>query len=201
MIISDPSLRNEQIEKPSPERHIHDATLINGCLDGDEQAWELLLTRYGKLIYTIPLRFGFDQSIADEVFQEVCLILLEKLHTLRETERFKGWLVTTTRRACLQRLRHQRLAPLSETADAMLPSAETPEALMVLTEQQELVHHALSTLDDRCQQLLWALFFADSTPSYSDLAELLERPVGSIGPLRSRCLEKLRAVLLELDQV
>jgi len=179
---------------------LDDEALIEACLIGDEAAWEQLLARYSNLIYSIPLRFRFGEAVAEEIFQEVCLIVLEKLDTLRDREYFKTWLVTIVRRACLQRIRSQGTQPEALLTEEAGPHAKTPEDTLLLMEQLDLVHCALATMDDRCQQLLWALFFEESAPSYQTLAQMLDLPVGSIGPTRARCLEKFRQAFMDLDR-
>jgi hypothetical protein len=82
-----------------------DDDLVDACLRGDETVWASLIRRYRRLIYTISLRFGMPLSAAEEIFQEVSLILLQKLHTLRDETRLSAWIVTVTRRACMQRWR------------------------------------------------------------------------------------------------
>ena len=177
----------------------NDADLIGACLGGDEQAWAVLIDRYSRLIYTIPLRFGFSKPIADEIFQESCLILLEKLDTLRDRQRIGSWLVTVTRRACIQRWRRKT----TQTAD-LQESGEIPHDIedeILRVEQQYLVQQALANLEPRCVQLLKWLFFDTPSPSYNDIAEELDMPKGSIGPTRSRCLDKLRQEIVKLEQI
>lgn len=177
-----------------------DAALMKACVAGDEEAWATLLRRYGRLIYTIPLRFGFTRSVADEVFQEVCLTLLEGRDSVRDYRRIRAWLVTVTRRVCIRRLRQrdrEQLAELLENTDAAEDTAES--ALMAL-EEEYLIHRALERLSPLCQQLIRGLFFESPPRSYDALAEALNIPVGSIGPTRIRCLEKLRREMLRLEQ-
>lgn len=185
---------HEQIEFPSDEE------LIQACLEGDEQAWELLVQRYARLIYTIPLRFGFSQAVADEIFQEVCLTLLEKLDTLRDHTRLDSWLMTVTRRACIRRWRRKVEFVELEPHHMGAETANLPEDDLIWREEQLLVREALSRLNQRCRELLTALFFQDPPPTYQEIADRLGLPVGSIGPTRIRCLEKLRRVFLMLEQ-
>ena len=53
----------------------------------------------------------------------------------------------------------------------------------------------IATLGDPCRSLILGLFFDPDEPSYHELADLLDLAVGSIGPLRGRCLSRLRDVL------
>src|SRR5512140_2579974 len=86
-----------------------DPELITACLDrNDHQAWETLVHRYQRLIYTIPLQVGLSEHEAAEVFQTVCVLLLENLAYLRQRDRLGGWLAVTTRRAAWRLIRQLR---------------------------------------------------------------------------------------------
>lgn len=178
-----------------------DGRLIEACLLGEQQAWEALLTRYSRLIYAIPLHFGFTQLVADEIFQETCVILIEKLATLRDRDRLSSWIMTVTRRACLQFLRTRRTADAYDTLDGAQSDGEALEEQLLRLERQELVRRAVVHLDERCQQLIKALFFTLPPKSYEIVASELKISVGSIGPMRARCLERVRQEILRLDPV
>ena len=78
-----------------------DPELIAMCLKGDALAWEALIMRYRRLIFSVPVRFGFEGADASDVFQAVCVKLLEHLHEIKDERKISGWLVTTTTRQCL----------------------------------------------------------------------------------------------------
>ncbi len=177
-----------------------DTALIDACLAGDEEAWRALVERYSRLIYTIPLRFGFSRPVADEVFQETCLVLLEKLDSVRNRERLSAWLVTVTRRACIQRWRQRRSVQEVGLLEADGPLDQELEDDIVRVERQHLLRRSLQRLGRRCKQLIDALFYETPRPSYEEIAERLEMPVGSIGPTRARCLDKLRRQLAQMER-
>ncbi|RME09468.1 MAG: sigma-70 family RNA polymerase sigma factor [Ardenticatenia bacterium] len=178
-----------------------DEDLVQACLEGNEAAWEELINRYARLIYTIPLRFGFPQHVADEVFQEVCLILLEKLHTLQNRRRLSSWLMTVTRRVCIRRYRTQPDAPMLDIQDVVVVHPERVEERVMRREEQQILREAMERLDERCRRLLTLLFFDEEDGvSYQEIAELLDMPLGSIGPTRSRCLQKLRRILADMEE-
>src|SRR3990172_8770825 len=87
---------------------VSDSHLIQACLRGDEHAWESLLERYERLIYSIPRRYGMAEHDAAEVFQNVCITLLGQLDRLRDHEKLGAWLVTTTRRECWRQWRQDQ---------------------------------------------------------------------------------------------
>jgi RNA polymerase sigma factor (sigma-70 family) len=177
-----------------------DAVVVERCLAGDSQAWESLLNHYGRLIYTIPLRFGFPKPVADEVFQEVCLTILKKLGMVQDPQRLHAWLVTVTRRVCIERLRQNPTPPINLDDDELGELVDTDlEDYQQLFEHKDLLQRAMNQLDLPCQSLLQALFFDETDSSYQAAAARLGMPLGSIGPRRARCLESLRRIIALLD--
>ncbi len=171
-----------------------DDELISQCLAGQQSAWEELITRYEKLIYSTALRTGLESYEADEVFQNVCMIWLKELKHLRQTTSLGAWLVTTTRRECWALWRHEK-AKLEEL-DEKLASDESPEKIAQHVEDAKKVQSAFKQLGEPCHQLLWRLYFNEEKSSYAEIARDLNIPPNSIGPTRSRCLEKLKTILI-----
>src|SRR5260370_20623036 len=71
------------------------------CLEGDALAWETLIMRYRRFIYSIPVRFGFRSPDAADIFQNVCVKLIEHLHEVKDEKKLSAWLATITSRQCL----------------------------------------------------------------------------------------------------
>ncbi len=175
-----------------------DPELIEACLKGSSQAWEVLLVRYQRLIYSIPLRYGLPEHDANDVFQNVSLLLWENIGQIRDRARLGAWLVITTRRECWRMMRQRKeniMVLEGETLDEFLPSNLYSEDEFLLLEQQSQVRAAVGHLDEPCRGLLTLLFYTEPRPSYGEIARTLKLPEGSIGPTRSRCLEKLMKIL------
>ena len=174
-----------------------DPELISLCLKGDGGAWEALITRYRRLIYSIPVRFSFEPADSADVFQTVCLKLLEHLHDIKDDRKISGWLVTTTTRQCL----HVKLLKTRETAteDSALEEkadvTDNLEDIKILTEQEQSIRESVQELAPRCRELIGMLYFDTKSPSYDDISRQMEMPVPSIGPTIARCLEKLKTIL------
>lgn len=178
-----------------------DVELITACRTGDGLAWDALVERYQRLVYTIPARYGLTPAEIDDVFQSTWLSLLRNLKTLREPDRVSAWLVTTARRECWERRRgsdYER--SVSTDLDSVLLDKETdgltPEEMVAQFREHEALKEAIKRLGQRCQELLRMLYFDASGHSYADVAEALNTPIGSIGPMRARCLKKLRGLLM-----
>ena len=182
-----------------------DATLVARCVRGESAAWALLVQRYQRLVYAIVRRIGLDEHGAADIFQTVFARLIEHLPRLTEPQRLQAWIVTTAKReALLQRQRGQRNVSMSRADDDGNDGADwdiaddSPIAEQALSELQQLNHlrGAMDRLDERCRELLLLLFREeDDKLSYDDVARRLGTTVGSIGPTRSRCLDKLRKLV------
>ena len=173
-----------------------DPELVALCLKGDAQAWEALIVRYRRLIYSVPVRFSFSYADASDVFQAVCLKLIEHLHELKDETKVSAWLITTTTRQCihLKSLRYRETGVDDDFEEPPDPT-ENLESIRIQTEEQQAVREAVEQLPERCRNLLDMLYFDARSLSYEDISEKLDIPVPSIGPTRARCLEKLKTLL------
>lgn len=189
---------------------INDDEFVAGCLRGEQAAWDGLIDRYAALMYSIPLKYGFSEADTADVFQAVCLILLEKLGSVRAPRGLAAWIITTTSRECLAVRRRQRREQsrsggegLLEASVELIDPQRLPEEEVLSLERQHLVRMAVGQLPDNCRRLVEAFFSDFSDPgfasakqaSYQQLADSLGMPMNSLGPTRARCLEKLRRLL------
>jgi RNA polymerase sigma factor (sigma-70 family) len=194
---------NNQADTDKPEEYTHltDRELVTACLDNDAKAWETLILRYQRLIYSIPVKQGFSSVDAADVFQSVCLILLKKLPGLRKQEKLFSWLMTTTTRECWRVAAQWRRESTVEIRDPDDPvdklseiASQQPlaEEQRIVLEQQQILRTSIERLPERCRQLISLLFYQTDELSYTEIAARLKMPVASVGPNRARCLQKLK---------
>jgi len=170
-----------------------DRDLIRACRTGDARAWERLLDKYERLVFSISLNYGLTTDDAADVTQITFTILLQNLNTLPDEMRLSAWLATVARRHTWRLLARNRREAVNPDED--LAGNETLGGIVDNRERWELaewLNHGLSLLDERCRQLLLALYFDAEQPSYAQVADQLNMPVGSIGPTRARCLEQMK---------
>lgn len=179
---------------------VEDTYLVMGCIAGDEAAWVALLERHGPVINTIARNFHFPLMTIEEIFQDVCVQLIRKLDTIQDPSKLHAWIVTTTKRICLKR---QEIIRKTSTEGDVPPTFTSDDIgydeRLILGEDFEILQSALSQLDERCRTLIDALFLREPHLSYDKLASELGIAEGSVGPIRSRCLERLRTIVLELQ--
>lgn len=171
-----------------------DSALIAKCLAGDEDAWAELVRRYSRLVYSIAFKSGLTADDAADVAQNVFTIVLRRLESLHDVDRFSAWLITTTHRESWRYKKQFREQPLDDTFDPVDDEPGAPQQV-IAWEQASIVHRALDDLGGRCQHLLQMLFLDDPRPSYESISADLGISIGSIGPTRSRCLKKLKGQL------
>ena len=185
----------------SSERPVRDdASLVRACRMGDESAWRELIRRYRRLIYSIPVAYRLPHAEADEIFQSVTIKLYENLAKLRKVESLASWLAVTARRECVASLRSgRRFAAIEDShADGSQQDAHDVTQELHQVECEHMLALAFEQMDEACRALLGALYLEEPTPSYDEIARRLSRPVGSLGPTRGRCLEKLRKIYVHL---
>lgn len=173
-----------------------DEALIQACRQGDAAAWEMLVARYQRLVYSIPRHAGLDEDLSADVFQHVFALLVEHLDRIEQPSRIGAWLTTTARRETWRLSSRERSAgslPSGEGyAGERSDDAPQPDELLVRLEDQHKIRVAVAALDERCRRLLTLLFYQPDPPPYSEVAAALGTSEGSIGPTRARCLRKLR---------
>jgi RNA polymerase sigma factor (sigma-70 family) len=168
--------------------------LVTRARNGDKQAWGALVERYDPLIWSICRRQGLDRTDAEDVGQAVWLYLVRHLANLNTPAALPGWLTTTTRRECLRVQRAGRPLAARPVLDAeTLPDdrAYTADQGLLAGERQAAVRKAFLDLPSGGQRLI-ALLLEEPPLPYAEISVRLGIPVGSIGPNRRRCLDKMR---------
>ena len=168
--------------------------LVTRAAESDPSAWAEIVERYAPLVWSICIRFQLSNQDAEDVGQNVWLLLVEQLGKLREPAALPGWLASTTQRECLRVVtaaqRSERLGTKLDEAPQFVDDTAIDEEILI-AERNAALRAAFAELPPRCQQLL-AMLMADPAYSYAEISATLHIPVGSIGPQRARCLERLR---------
>lgn len=174
--------------------------LVRRAAGGDEDAWLALVDRFASLVWSVARSHRLSVADASDVSQTVWLRLVENLDRLSEPERVAGWLLVTTRRECLRTLRWANRVTVTDGDVVDVRDHRSPPAVGDGVEEREratALWTAVEKLPERCH-LLVRLLLLDPPPTYEAIGEALDMPVGSIGPTRSRCFDRLREFLGEV---
>jgi RNA polymerase sigma factor (sigma-70 family) len=168
------------------------ATLVHAAADGDEAAWNELVDRFSNLVWAVARAHRLGDADAADVSQTTWLRLVEQLGRLRDPERVGAWLATVARNESLRVLRRNaRGVPVADEDAEVDWLQPAPDARLVTEERDAALWRAFANLPEGCRDLL-RILVADPEPSYTEVAAALGMPIGSIGPTRARCLERLR---------
>lgn len=172
--------------------------LLARCHTGDSRAWDEVVSRYGRLVYSVARRYRLSNAECDDVVQATWVRLLQRTGSIRNPESLADWLATVARNEALRTItRDRRAVPVAEPLEgAMLvadPMADPVHATL-RNEDVRLVAEAMQQMSPQNQELL-TLVLMDPPLSYAEIGERLGMAPSSVGPTRTRCLRRLRRIL------
>jgi RNA polymerase sigma factor (sigma-70 family) len=168
--------------------------LVNSAAAGDADAWDELVDRFAGMVWAVARSHGLSSADAADVSQTTWLRLVEHLDRIREPDRVGAWLATTARHESLRiaKLTSRIVPTFDETVVDLRADDDGAQDPPWMNGDRDMALWALfRQIPTRCQVLL-RLLIEENPLSYRDLGEALEMPIGSIGPTRARCLERLR---------
>lgn len=169
------------------------AHLVRAAADGDDAAWRELVARYGGLVWSVARSHRLSHADAGDVVQATWLKLVQHLGSVKNPDAVGAWLATTARRECLRIIdgsKHQ--IPFGDDLPEPPAGDAQLDAELLRAERDSILWRAVSLLRPEDQALL-RMLAADPPASYAEISAALAMPIGSIGPTRARCLERLRA--------
>ena len=177
--------------------------LVQSAVDGDAAAWKALVEGLSPLVWSVVRAHRLSDADGHEVYQTVWFRFAQHLRRIREPEKAGSWLASTARNECLKVIKAlRRLMPTDDPQLLDRVSEErTPEQSLIDSEEAasdaeriRRLWQEFEQLGERCRQLLRVLM-TSPPPSYLEVSAGLGIAVGSIGPMRQRCLRRLRARL------
>jgi RNA polymerase sigma factor (sigma-70 family) len=173
-----------------------DADLLLGVRDGDDQAWQQLVKKYGGRMWAVARSYGLSTDMALDAVQMGWLKLLDHADQIRTPEALGAWLARVVGHEAIQisKERERQRERVEKATRRTRLDVEPPDVEILRQEDIARVAEVFERLSQRCQQLL-RLMFATERMSYEEMADALGVPRGALGPNRARCLDKLRGLL------
>jgi len=165
---------------------------------GHSWAWKALVTRYEKLVMSVAMKCGLSEADAEDCAQQSWIALYKNLDSIREPDRLGSWLAKTTNRNAIRTARRRvfRNECLKENHSIRSENGPSEQDINRL-ELHVHLEYAISQLDNRCQKLIRELFYSPKEDTYQEISNRLGISENSVGPIRHRCLKKLRHILKE----
>jgi RNA polymerase sigma factor (sigma-70 family) len=168
---------------------------------GDPGALDRLVHLATPTLWHLARAYGLSREAAEDVVQTTWLALVRSADTVREPTAVLGWLGMTARREAWRvgKVAGREDAVEPETLERTAPDGTGPEASVLADQTARQLWEHVAALSERCRRLLRVIAF-EERPDYASLSAELGMAVGSIGPTRGRCLDKLRALLADDPQ-
>lgn len=161
---------------------------------GERERLSELVDLVTPVLWNAARAQGAAPPVCEDAVQTAFLQLVDRADSIQEPAAVLGWLVVVVKREVWRLVRGaRREIGVDEVPEAPAVQLD-PEAQSILSERQRVLWGHVSGLSPRCQELLRVIAFADR-PDYAAIGQALGMPVGSIGPTRGRCLQKLRTTL------
>lgn len=172
--------------------------LVEACLEGNEEAWVELWEAHAPLVKAVARRTGCDADEAADVLQRVALVAIQRMDRLREPEKLPGWLAGVSRYQAMELIRQRR--PFEQLQPWLVVDPSDPGEAYQSEQEAALLHRALLEIDDRCRRMIHRLDLKDPPDSYKEVAESENLAPSSIGPVRRRCLRRLKKIIDTMSQ-
>jgi RNA polymerase sigma-70 factor (ECF subfamily) len=167
-----------------------DEDLLRAHLDGNERAYQTLMTRHEERIFSLALRMTGDRGDALDATQEAFISAFRRASRFRGESSFATWLYRIGINSCkdVLRRRQRRPDPVEEMGDMPAPDRVEDQAISRVD-----VSRALNALSEEYREAVTMYDIAGFT--YEEIARELEVPVGTVKSRISRGRQQLAATL------
>ncbi len=172
------------------------ASAFERWTSGDAVALDELVRLMTPVLWHVVRAYRITTELAEDVVQTTWLSLVRSRESINDAAAVGGWLTTTARREAwkVAKASGRGIPVEDEELARRLPDEGSAEAEVVRRDGDDRLWEAVERLSERCQALLRIVAF-EHRPDYTKIAADLDMPVGSIGPTRGRCLQKLRTLI------
>jgi RNA polymerase sigma factor (sigma-70 family) len=175
-----------------PRNDRETACIVRAAASGDDSAWNELVTRFDGMLWTVTRRHRLSAADGADVVQSTWLQLIQHVGNLKNPSAVGAWLTTTARRECLRvGIASRNLVPYGDDLPEPPTDAAPIDEELMRHESSAALRHAITRLRPR-ERALVNMLATDPAPSYGEISDALDIPIGSIGPTRARCFEHLR---------
>lgn len=177
-----------------------DQKLVERCLEGDDAAWERIVTMYAKRIYNLSYRYTGRREDAEDLTQEIMIRVYQNLNTFRsDAGSFQNWILRVGRNLIIDHYRQTRRyqpAAGSEEMDGMHledDKAPNPQQMVEMDEAARFLWNGLNSLSPELKE---ALVLRDLEGlAYREIADMLGIPEGTVKSRINRGRVELARIL------
>ncbi len=173
-----------------------DSELAARCLNGDNDAFSELITRYKRLIYSVACKFSKDSEEIDDMAQDAFIKIYRSLSKYDDKYKFSTWSVKVATNICLDHVRRKKfnLVSLDEIESFTGSTCNTPEEYYLKKEKSQVLQDAIDGLPEIYRVPI--VLYHQKGMSYKEIAEHLGKPMSIIKNRIFRARHALRENLL-----
>jgi RNA polymerase sigma-70 factor (ECF subfamily) len=176
--------------------------LVERCLQGDDAAWEAVVTSHGRRVFNLSYRYTNRKEEAEDLTQEILIRVYQNLKSYRPEEgSFQGWVLRIARNLIIDQYRKNRRYPQTSGGEELetmnLADHKIPNPQRV-AEQGEASQFLQGGLQSLSPELKEAVILRDlEGMSYNEISDLLNVPEGTVKSRINRGRLELAKVLLK----
>lgn len=156
-----------------------DIDVINRCINGDKNAFSILVTRYKKLVYSIVHNVLYNKDELNDVSQEVFIRVYKNLNKYNPEYKFSTWIVKITTNLCLDKNKKKKIeTTVLEDYHNNIKDGKTPETECVKKEIKENIFKAIKELPDKYK--LPIILFHQNNLTYEEIMKVLNEPMSIV---------------------
>jgi len=169
--------------------------LLTAAGQGDASAWKTLLDRYGRRVFALARSRCRDSDMAEEITQSVFATIAAKVGQgeYAERGRFESWLFRVAMNRVRDYIRRQRRTPEQLGSVSAEPVAPTAAPGIADAGTMHQLRAALESLSDKDREVVELRHHGGL--SFSQMADMLDEPLGTILARHHRALRKLKELL------
>jgi RNA polymerase sigma-70 factor (ECF subfamily) len=156
-----------------------DSELVSRCLNGDNEAFSELISRYKRLIYSVAYKFSRDSEEVDDMAQEAFIKIYRSLSRYDDQYKFSTWSVKVATNICLDHVRRKKINSVSlEEVENFTGTRNSPEEYYLRKEKSQVLKDAIDDLPEIYRVPI--VMYHQKGMSYKEIADYLDKPMSII---------------------
>lgn len=153
-----------------------DLELVKRCLNGEQDAFSEIISRYKKLIYSVVYNMLMDKEEINDVAQEVFIRIYKSLSSYNPEYKFSTWSVKIATNLCLDIRRKKKIDALPiDDALGVSSDIDTPEDKFIARERSAIIRKAVDELPEKYR--IPIILFHQNELSYEEMSKVLNEPM------------------------
>lgn len=159
-------------------------SLIERCLQGDQQAWNEIVRAHWRKVFNVAYKFVGRHDEAEDLTQDIFLKIFKALHTFDRRANFQTWLISISRNLCIDHYRSVRKERETMARDvdastlAPVSKERSPQSQVEQADLRRQIQQALAELPVALREAVVKRDLQEF--SYQEIADQLGLPEGTV---------------------